>query len=113
MTKRMLSAFCFLFLVSSQVYAATWHSSTIKKIYPLGSGSVVLLFETDSPACTNGSTPKYYYINVGANSMTAEGRDALLSVALTAAATGKQVSINFDETSDSCDINRLSVDFGS
>ena len=111
MTKRMLSAVCFFFLVSSQAHAATWHSSTIKKIYPLGSGSVVLLFETDSPACTNGS--KYYYINVGVNSMTAEGRDALLSVALTAAATGKQVSINFDETSDSCDINRLSVDFGS
>lgn len=88
----------------------TWHSGKITRVYPDGAGDhVILTFDTDSPSCTNANTPKYYYIRVGENGVTAEGLKNLLAVALAAAAANLPVTINFDSASYYCHISRLFV----
>ncbi|MEM7363454.1 MAG: hypothetical protein AAF525_05485 [Pseudomonadota bacterium] len=88
---------------------SVWYSSTIKKIYPLASGEWIIIFDIDSPSCT--STDGYHRVKVGANSVTQEGSRNMLSVALAAAAAGKTIVVNFDATTPSCYINRISVGF--
>lgn len=87
----------------------TWHSGTIKHIYPLGSGDFVLIFANKSPSCTNPG--RYHYGRVGKNSVTKEGVKILYSTALAAATMGKKVKINFDASARNCYINRLLVSF--
>ena len=97
---------------SFQTLAAdVWHTAKIKHVYPLSQGDFILRFEQDSPACLNGNTPRYYYVAVGQNGVTADGLKILLSVSLAAAAQKKSVVINFSDSTDACYINRLSVDF--
>ena len=91
--------------------APTWHTANIKQVYPLANGDIVLMFDADHPECQNNGNPKYYYLIVGENELTTEGQKNLYSAALTAAATGNAVTINFESTSPSCAINRLSVNF--
>lgn len=69
--------------------AEVWHTGKIKHVYPLADGSFVLTFVGDSPACTNGSAPKYHYVTVGHTGMTSEGLRNLLSTALAAAVAQK------------------------
>lgn len=98
-------------LSSSAIADPTWHTSTIRQVYPLANGDVVLTFMEDSAACASASTPDYFYIRVGLNGVTAEGLKNMLAAALTAASTGKSVSINFDDSNPGCFVNRLSVRF--
>ena len=91
--------------------AEVWHTSKIKHVYPLADGSFVLTFVVDSPACNNGSTPKYHYVAVGQTGVTTEGLRSMLSTALAAAAAQKTVNIAFDDSTTACYVNRLSVDF--
>lgn len=99
-------------LLSMPVNAASvWHSGKVNQVYPTGNGDVVLVFDTDSASCTNGSNPKYYYIRVGVDGVTQDGLENMLAVALTAATTDRTVTINFDDSSTGCFINRLSVNF--
>ena len=104
-----------LLLLMSVSYSAiakpTWHSDKITRVYPLGEGGFVITFANNSPSCTNTSQSKYHYVAVGQNGVTEEGIKFLYSAALTAAASGKTVDINFDASSSSCYINRLSVNF--
>jgi len=86
-----------------------WHTSNIKQLYPLSSGDFIIRFTTDSDECARED--KYHYVLVGENQVTAEGSNNMLSVALTAATLGKEISINFDKTSPSCAINRLNLNF--
>ncbi|MFC1747460.1 response regulator receiver protein [Pseudomonadota bacterium] len=87
-----------------------WHSSTIKSVYPQNDGSFILTFNTDSSSCTHTGNPKYYYVRTGgANSVTSDGVNAMLSVALSAGMAGHTVRINSD--SASCEIWKLAVDF--
>lgn len=88
---------------------ATWHGSTIKRVYPLSNGSVVFVFHQSSAACTGKDG--YYYLQVGRNGVNQEGLTNMYSAALTAAASGKSVAINFDAASSACYINRLYVNF--
>ena len=88
-----------------------WHSSNIEKIYPQGDGSFVLTFITDAPACSNVNQPKYHYIRAGYNNVDQEGVDKMYSAALTAATLGKKINFNFDDSTDKCFINRLSISF--
>jgi len=110
---RLWLSFVFAFLVGSYqaIAADVWHSAKIKQVYPLSQGDFILTFEQDSPACLNGNTPKYYYVAVGQNGVTADALKNLLSVSLAAAAQRKTVVINFNDQSTACYINRLSVDF--
>lgn len=98
----------FLSIFASAANAAeSWHSGKITRVYPLANGSVVLSLDTDAPNCTNTSKPKYLFVQAGQNGMTADGVRNLLAVALAAASQGKSVSINFDDSTNSCFVNRL------
>lgn len=100
------------FAFLSDAHAAeVWHSSKIRLIYPLANGSVVLAMATNAADCTNTSSPKYHFIQAGQNGMTAEGVKNLLAVAMAAAAQGKDVSISYDNATNSCFVNRLSVSY--
>lgn len=98
-----------LFVAAAPAHAERWLGSTIKWIYPQANGSVVLAFTVDSPDCTNGSTPKYYLLAVGAGGVTAEGLKNMLAVAIAAFGSGKPIAVAFDETTSSCTINRLYI----
>ena len=106
--------FILLLLVSvshSATAGGTWHSGTIKWVYPLANGDFVITFTNDSPSCPSTSKTKYHYARVGKNSVTKEGIKFLYSAALAAASSGKKININFDSSSSHCYINRLFVNF--
>ena len=107
---KLLCCLVILALAVDSQAANVWHVSTIKSIYPQGNGTtVVLIFDTDSPSCANANTPNYYYIAVGQNGVTAEGLRNMYAAALAAAAAGLSVTINFDDGTTGCYINRLLV----
>ena len=100
------------FFMSSQALSASaWHKSRIKMIYPQAHGGFILTFEVNDPQCSNGSTPKYHYVDVGQNGVTEKGIDKLFSTALAAAASGKPITINFDSSVPQCYINRLYIEY--
>jgi hypothetical protein len=87
-----------------------WWTSTLSKVYPLQDGSVVLIFAADSPNCPAAGPGKYHYIAVGSNGVTSDGLKAMLATSLTAFAAGRQVTINFSDSSPTaCYINRLFI----
>ena len=99
-------------IFSASVFASpTWHTSTIKQIYPLSDGGVVLIFNSDSASCTNGNSPKYYSLSISENGVSDAGFKNIYSIALVAAASAKQVTINFESNTSACYINRLLVNF--
>lgn len=102
---------CVLFLNSLAFSAEQSHTAEIRKIYPVANGDFVLSFKTESEHCTNGSSPKHYYVSVGENAVTQEGSEKMLSVALVAASTGKPITIRFSDATNQCFINRLFVGF--
>ncbi|MGH7926871.1 MAG: response regulator receiver protein [Candidatus Binatia bacterium] len=89
--------------------AAVWHTAYVKLIMAEGEGTVRLAFTSEHPSCTNGGSPKWYYIKVGENSVTADGVRAMHATALTAFALERQVMINFDDSTTGCYINRLQL----
>jgi hypothetical protein len=89
--------------------AETWHSSTVRWIYPQGDGGLVVAFQTDSPSCTSPATPDYYYVYVGQNGVTAEGFKNILAALLSAAAQGRAVQFAFDNATGACYVNRVLV----
>lgn len=85
-----------------------WQTSTIKSVYPLGSGtSFVIVLQNPTTSCTNASN--YHYAQVGQNGVTAEGLKLLYAAALAAHLSGRSISINFDGSTDNCFVNRLYV----
>jgi len=100
-----------IILASSSLNAATWFTGSIDRVYPLANGNFVIIFKEDSPACTSINASKYHYVNSGNNGLTPEGLDKIYSLALTAATTGKKLSINFDETESACYVNRAYISF--
>ena len=93
--------------------AATWHSGKVRTIYPMSKGGFVITFDNDHPSCQSNSKPDYYYVAEGKNGVTKEAIQNYLSVALSAAAMQKKLTINFDSSEKACFINRLSVNFNS
>ena len=100
-----------LFMFGPRVGGAVerFHASTLKFVYPFGTGDFVLGFDNDSPQCTATGSPKYMFVAVGQYGVTAEGAKKMFATAMMAFALGKQVSIAFDDATVSCYINRLSV----
>lgn len=96
-------------VMSLSAVADAWHNDFIQRIYPLANGSFVLTFKNPPENCSNSS--KYFYVTVGSNGMTQEGAEKIYSLAMIAATTGKSFKINFDETTNTCLINRASVSF--
>ena len=110
--KKLMVTLALALACCAQAFAgAVWHSSTVRNIYPLANGDVVIVFDTDAPTCTNASSPKYHYVRVGENGMTKDGLKNILATALAAASMGKTVTINFDDATSGCFVNRLSVAF--
>ena len=91
--------------------AQTWHVSTIRSVYPLANGTFILTFTTDSPHCTNANSPHYYLVAAGSGGVTADAARNMYALALTAAASSRSVTINFESSSTSCYINRMAVNF--
>ncbi len=107
---QMLAIGIFLAALSSAALATeTWHTSTIKYVYPLADGTYVLIFDTNAPTCTSTTTDKYHYVIPSQNGMTDEGAKKIYAAALLALATDKAVQIAFDDATTNCYINRLSV----
>lgn len=88
--------------------ANVWHTSKIKTIYPVSDGDFIIIFKSTSQ-CTDRN--QYHRVFVGSNGIDAEGSNKLYSAALAAAAMGKTVSINFDDSSSNCFINRMKVNY--
>lgn len=84
-------------------------TSTLKFVYPLANGDFVLGFDTDPASCTGAGSPKYIYVSVGQNGMTAAGSAKLFAGAMTALVTRQMVSIAFDNATSYCYVNRLTV----
>jgi hypothetical protein len=101
-----------LALLSCSMFAQAaeqWGASTVRSVYPMGNGNFVLQLMTDPPACPATSSPKYLWVSVGENGMTAEGAKALLATALAAMAMDKTIHVAFTDTSTNCYVNRLAV----
>ena len=69
----------------------------------------VMVLDNDAPQCTGAGPGKYMWVGVGWNGMTDEGRKALYAAALPALATRVLVSINNDDATPSCWVNRISL----
>ena len=87
--------------------AEAWLTATITAVYPQSDGGVALTFSASSPSCTNGSSPKYHYLYVGYNSVTQPGFKNLFAVVMLAFSLGKVVTVNFDDSTPNCFINRI------
>jgi hypothetical protein len=99
-----------LMSISCGVFAAeSWHTSTIKHVYPRADGSFVLVFAVNAADCTNGNTGKYHYVTPTQNGMTDAGAAKIYAAALLAVAMEKSVQVAFDNATSSCHINRLLI----
>lgn len=86
-----------------------WHESTIRTIYPLGSGAFVIIPVVPAPDCTRSDS--YLYVSEGENGVSAEAVKNMLSVSLTAATLGKNIKVNYNKNSTSCFISKLQISF--
>lgn len=99
------------FGVTAANAGVTSFTSKITAIYPLANGRVVLNFNDQPAACTGSGTPKYFYLEVGQQGVTDKAFNNIYAAALTAATTGSNVSVFFDDASQYCYINRMVVRF--
>src|SRR5689334_3963288 len=104
--RRMLALF-FLATTSLNAHATErYHVSTVKFVYPLGTGEFIIGFDVDTAQCSSDQTPKYMYVAAGQNGVTAEGAPKIYAAVLTAFAMGKRLYIAFDDSTPACYINR-------
>jgi hypothetical protein len=89
--------------------AESWHTSTLKMVYPLADGGFVLIFDTDAPSCPGAGPNKYHYASPPQNGLTDEGAKKMYAAALTALAADKTVQVAFDNATTFCYVNRMSV----
>ncbi len=89
--------------------AEEWATSNVKFVYPLSNGGFVIGLVDSPSGCTNANNPKYLYVGVGSNGVTQDGAKMMLGTALTGFAAGKKVSVNFDNSTPNCYVNRLLV----
>lgn len=81
--------------------------STIRTIDAQADGRLILTFHDESPNCINTSSPKFHYLVVGQNGVTAEGFKNAHATAMLAVALGKSVQIHFNSQSSACYISRI------
>lgn len=109
--QRIIIIFVVCVFVSTVSAEPTWHTAKVKQLYPLSDGAIVVIFDKDNTACPNTNSPQYYYLRTGTNGVTADGLKNMYSALLAAAASGKDVVINFESSNSDCAINRLTVLF--
>lgn len=100
-----------LFISTSAAATATWHTATVKAIYPYAGGSrFVLAFDAEHPNCTNTQTPrKYYYVHAGVNGVTADDVKASYALAMFAMAQDKALAFIFDAATANCYVSALKL----
>ena len=110
MKRLITTAMLVLIFVSQEAFATTidnvWYKDKVKSVYPLGDGDFIVIFEKE-----NSCTGTYFYIEEGINGVTEKAMPNYLSVVLTAAASGKALSVYYDKNDPKCHVNRLLVDF--
>lgn len=100
----------FLMLIASSTFATErFHASTLEFVYPLANGDFVIGFDSDPSTCSSASAPKYLYVSVGQNGVTAAGSAKLFAAAMTALVTRQTVAAAFDDATSNCYVNRFSV----
>lgn len=92
---------------TSAMAAESWHTSTIKKVYPQANGTFIVVFDTNASDCPNTNLDKYHYVSPTQNGMTEEGAKKIYAAALLALAMDKTVQVAFDNATSSCHINRM------
>lgn len=98
--------------VSNVNATARWHTAIVQTVYPHSNGDFVIIFDKDSSYCSNSATGnKYYYVSAGQNRVNRKGVKSMLSTALTAATTKNRLSINFDDATEKCFVNRMKLSF--
>src|ERR1700741_790442 len=85
------------------------HVSTLKFVYPFANGDFVIGLDTDPSTCTAAGTPKYLYVSVGQNGVTATGSSKLFAAAMAAFLAHSTVAAAFDDATSNCYVNRFSV----
>lgn len=112
--KLFLTAFL-LILASANLSAAdVSHSSTILSIDQNPNGDVAVRFTSDHSACTNGNSPKYYYLranDAASGNISIDTYKNIFSMLMSAGIAKKSVSIVFDDSSNACWIKRAIVTF--
>ena len=87
--------------------AEIWASDIVKYVYPLSDGNFIISLTTNPPACQSTANPKYLYVAVGSNGVTADGAKAMLATTLTAYAMGKPLAVVFEDVTGNCYVNRV------
>lgn len=98
-----------LIVCTSPLASNSWHTSEIKRLYPLENGDFIFTFKTPSTHCQRNDD--YHYVRDGLGGVTSEGLKSMYSSVLAAELSGKSVSAIFDSTSSSCHVSRLYVEF--
>jgi hypothetical protein len=106
---KLLITFFLLILSHSVSASSSSFLSKVDSVYPLGSGTVIITFQTPSSECEDPNG--HFRLTNGQNSMTPEGIKNILSVSLTAAVADKNVWVVFDPSTSKCYIERLKVNF--
>lgn len=92
--------------------ASQSHLSEVARIQTQSNGDWIIFFKDQDPDCTSTNTPwKKHHVYVGKNGVDEDGSTKMLSLALTAAVSGKKVVVYFDDSSSECYVNRLYVNF--
>lgn len=66
-------------------------------------------FDVDTAECSGLGSPKYMYVTVGQNGITAEGSKKIYAAAMLALANRMTVYIAFDDATQYCYVNRLTA----
>lgn len=99
-----------LLLGASTTFATErYHSGTLKFVYPIANGDFVIGFDIDPSTCTAAGSPKYLYVSVGQNGVTATGSAKLFAAAMAAFLAHSTVAAAFDDATSNCYVNRFSV----
>lgn len=84
--------------------------STIVAIYPERDGQVaIVLANDDQSSCPSTQNPKYFNIQVGQSGVTPEALANMYAAAIVAFTGGYAVSVNFDNGTNDCFVNRIYV----
>ena len=109
MLNKILTLFFILTVPTSALAGPAWQNHTyVKGVQALHNGGIILYLPPGSDtACLEGG--KLFYVIPGQNGVTAEGVKNILTVALVAHSTGKQVSVYYDNADPHCYVKQLYV----
>lgn len=106
MFKKLLLAAGLLLSFQSVAETQVWHMGTVESVYPQNNGNFIIILKDETPDCDG-----YFNVTVGQAGVTQEASEKMMSVALAAGMSGKELRVNFDKDSTSCFVNRMKIQF--